>query len=223
VLPATDGSRADGASHAAVRGRHGDDEAIVRRLVAEAQDGDRDAMRELYVRYAPGVHAYVARIVADRDDADDLTQQIFAKLLTQLQHYQPGRAPFRAWVLRVARNVAIDHLRRRRSFPCEEVRSPHDRVDEADREARASLREALSTLPTAQRDVLLLRHLVGLSPDEVAARLGRTVKAVHGLDLRGRAAARSALHDLQAAPATVDRLVEPAWKRSGSSLSAASA
>jgi RNA polymerase sigma-70 factor, ECF subfamily len=222
VLSATGASRADGASHAAVRRRHGDGEAVVRRLVAEAQDGDRDAMHELYLRYAPGVRAYVGRIVGDRDDAEDLTQQIFAKLLTQLPQYQPGRAPFRAWVLRVARNVAIDHLRRRRSFPCEEVRSPWERVDEAGRECRASLREALSTLPSAQRDVLLLRHLVGLSPDEVAARLGRTVKSVHGLDLRGRAAARSALHELQAGPATVERFVEPAWKRPGTRLWAAS-
>jgi RNA polymerase sigma-70 factor (ECF subfamily) len=222
VLPATSESRADGASHAALRRRDGDGEAVVRRLVAEAQHGDRDAMRELYLRYAPGVRAYVGRIVGDRDDADDVTQQIFAKLLTQLPQYQPGRAPFRAWVLRVARNVAIDHLRRRRSFPCEEVHGPAERVDEAGHECRASLREALSTLPSAQRDVVLLRHLVGLTPDEVAARLGRTVKSVHGLDLRGRAAARTALHELQAAPATVERLVEPGWKRSGARLSEAS-
>jgi RNA polymerase sigma-70 factor (ECF subfamily) len=141
-----------------------------------------------------------------------VTQQVFAKLLTQLPHYRPRQAPFRAWVLRVAHNVAIDHLRRCRSFPCEEVRSPHDRVDESGRECRASLREVLSSLPAAQRDVLVLRHLVGLSPEEIAVRLGRSVKSVHGLHHRGRTAARTALYDLGAAPATVERLLQPAWE-----------
>src|ERR687888_147601 len=88
------------------------DERFVRGLVARAKGGD----------------AYVLRIVVNRDDADDVTQQIFAKLLTELGRYQPREAPFRAWVLRVARNVAIDHLRGARAVPCEEVRSHHDRA-----------------------------------------------------------------------------------------------
>jgi RNA polymerase sigma-70 factor (ECF subfamily) len=168
-------------------------------------------MRELYVLYAPGVHAYVSRIVLDRDDADDVTQQIFAKLLTELWRYQPREAPFRAWVLRVARNVAIDHLRRARAVPCEEVRSRHDRFDDIGHERRASLREALSSLTTGQRDVLVLRHLVGLTPEEIATRLGRSVRSVHCLHHRGRAAARTALYELGSAPATVERLLPPAW------------
>ena len=58
------------------------EERIVRRLVDDAKAGDRDAMRQLYLRFSPHVHAYVERIVANRDDADDVTQQTFAKLLT---------------------------------------------------------------------------------------------------------------------------------------------
>jgi RNA polymerase sigma-70 factor (ECF subfamily) len=188
-------------------------ERVIRRLVARAKAGDDDAMRELYVRLAPGVHAYVARIVVDRDDADDVTQQVFAKLLTELWRYQPREAPFRAWLLRIARNVAIDHLRRVHAVPSEAVSATADRVDESGPERRASLREALSALTPGQRDVLVLRHLVGLTPEEIAVRLGRSVRAVHCLHHRGRAAACIALHELGSAPATGRPLLPPAWER----------
>jgi RNA polymerase sigma-70 factor, ECF subfamily len=187
-------------------------ERIVRRLVAGAKAGDDDAMRELYVRLAPGVHAYVARIVVDRDDADDVTQQTFAKLLTELWRYQPREAPFRAWVLRVARNVAIDHLRRVHAVPSDAIAATADRTDESAAERRASLREALATLTPGQRDVLVLRHLVGLTPEEIAVRLGRSVRAVHCLHHRGRAAACVALHELGSAPATGRPLLPPVWQ-----------
>jgi RNA polymerase sigma-70 factor (ECF subfamily) len=188
------------------------DESDVKRLVGAAQAGDRDAMRALYVRFAGGVHVYVARIVPQRD-AEDVTQQVFAKLLTELDRYRPGEAPFAAWVLRVARNLAIDHVRRSRLVPCEEVRGADDVADEAARECAASLREALAGLTADQRNVLILRHLVGLSPAEIAEHLGRTVRSVHCLHHRGRSAARTALHDLGAGPATVRPLASARAQR----------
>jgi RNA polymerase sigma-70 factor (ECF subfamily) len=188
-------------------------ERIIRRLVARAKAGDNDAMRELYVRLAPGVHAYVARIVVDRDDAEDVTQQIFAKLLTELWRYQPREAPFRAWMLRVARNVAIDHVRRVHAVPLEAVPATAPPADEWGAERRASLWAALATLTPGQRDVLVLRHLVGLTPDEIAVRLGRSVRSVHCLHHRGRAAAREALHELGSAPVTARPLLPPAWEQ----------
>jgi RNA polymerase sigma-70 factor (ECF subfamily) len=173
-------------------------EEHTRHIVRAAKNGDREAMRELYVRHAARVHAYVARIVWDEHEAEDVTQQVFAKLLTELGRYRPRKAPFEAWMLRVAHNVAVDHLRRARAVPCEHVREPDARVDESADEARASLQTALAALPAAQRDVLLLTHLVGLSPVEIAAHMGRSVRSVHGLHYRGRAAARTALEGLRA-------------------------
>jgi RNA polymerase sigma-70 factor, ECF subfamily len=181
--------------------------------VSAATAGDREAMRELYVDHAAAVQARVLRIVEDRHDAEDVTQQVFAKLLTELPRYRPGEAPFRAWVLRVAHNVAVDHVRSRRALPCEEIREPDKREDEVAEQARTSLRAALASLPPAQRDVLLLTHLVGLSPAEIATHLGRSVRSVHGLHYRGRAAARDALNDLGCAPATVPPLVPRRWPR----------
>jgi RNA polymerase sigma-70 factor, ECF subfamily len=184
----------------------------MRRAVAAARSGDREAMRELYERYAAPVRAHVLRILDDEHDADDVTQQVFAKLLTELDRYRPGEARFIAWVLRVAHNAAIDHLRRVRTVPCEHVRELETRDDDVAEQALASLRTALASLPPDQRDVLLLTHLVGLSPAEIAAHLGRSVRSVHGLHYRGRVAARIALDDLGSAPATVTRLTPRRWR-----------
>jgi len=179
----------------------------VRRIVKAAQAGDREAMQELYVMHAAAVEAHVRRIVGGRHDAEDVTQQVFAKLLTELHRYRPGDPPFAAWVLRVAHNVAIDHLRRMRVMPSwTEADGAERPADDAARECSVSLRVALGDLPADQRNVLLLHHLVGLSPSEIALRLGRTGHSVHCLHHRGRRSARVALNDLGAAPVTASNL-----------------
>jgi RNA polymerase sigma-70 factor (ECF subfamily) len=182
------------------------DEWRVRKMVAAARAGNRDAMRELYESHARDVHAHVLRILGDVHDADDVTQQVFAKLLTGLDRYQPGGAPFSAWVHRVARNAAIDHLRRRNLELCGEVPEARSPDGASADEARTSLRTALESLPPAQRDVVVLMDMIGFSPSEIAERLGKTVRSVHGLHYRGRAAARLALDDLGCAPATMQAM-----------------
>lgn len=201
VRPARTGPRRERAT----TGHHtAPPDGTTQRLVAAAQGGDGVAMQALYVRYRPTVLGYVLPIVADRHEAEDVTQQVFAKLLTELGRYEPRSSTFLGWLLRVARNTAIDQRRRRRrAIPFAVVRDPERAGgDDVAGACRASLREALGTLPPGQRDVLLLRHLLGLSPQEIARRTGRSVGAVHGLHHRGRAAARVALHDLGAGPAT---------------------
>jgi RNA polymerase sigma-70 factor, ECF subfamily len=184
----------------------------VRRAVLAARAGNSDAMRDLYERHAARVHAYALKILGDENDADDVTQQVFAKLMTELDRYRPSEARFMAWILRVAHNAAIDHLRRAHTVACEQRDEPdaYDHVAAAN--ARTSLRAALASLPPAQRDVLLLTHVVGLSPAEIAARLGRTVRSVHGLHYRGRVAARLALNELGSAPATLTTLTPRRWR-----------
>ena len=187
------------------------DERRVRRLVVRAKAGDRDAMHALYLYFAPTVHAYVSRIVPTEHDADDVTQHVFAKLMTELGRYEPGGAPFRAWMLRVARNVAIDHCRRTRAVPSDDMQDLPARMDDGVVDRHASLRQALASLTPGQRDVLVLRHLVGLTPEEIAARLGRSLRSVYCLHHRGRAAACIALSELESAPATAGGRAAPSW------------
>src|SRR5687767_13963693 len=161
-------------------------ERLVLSAVASARGGDPDALRFLYLRYADNVYGYVCSIVRDEHEAEDVTQQIFTKLLTMIDRYEPRQVPFSAWILRVAHNAAIDHLRARRPVPVEEVRPLRAPDDTTGRERLADLRLALAALPEEQRDVIVLRFLIGLTPREVAERIGRSEDAVHGLQHRGR-------------------------------------
>jgi RNA polymerase sigma-70 factor, ECF subfamily len=171
------------------------------RAIASAKAGDREAVRYLYCRYADNVYGFVCSIVRNEHDAEDLTQNVFAKLMTSIQKYEQRQVPFSAWILRVARNAALDHLRQQRSIPVAEVRSVEEPEDP--RDAGDALRKALDTLSPEQRHVVLLRHVLGLSPVEIAERTGRTEASIHGLHHRGRAVLRDALTALDAAPSTI--------------------
>jgi RNA polymerase sigma-70 factor (ECF subfamily) len=165
-----------------------------------AREGDMSALHFLYVRFADDVCGYVRSIVQDSHDAEDITQNVFAKLMTAIHKYEAREVPFAAWILRVARNAALDHLRARRQIPFEEVRTDDGGHEEVGFERSQCLRDALERLPVEQREVLVLRHLVGLTPTEIADRLGKTEGSVHGLHHRGRGALKLALAELDAAP-----------------------
>ena len=179
-----------------------DSNGKVARAVARAKEGDRDAIHFLYVRYADNVYGYVRSIVRDDHEAEDVTQHVFAKLIKVIGKYEPRGVPFSAWILRVARNVAVDHMRRSRAVPCEEVRGLDEPADDVAIERLQCLTDALDTLPEEQRSVLVLRHLMGLSPGEIAARLGRSEASVHGLHHRGRRSLQAELTEMGLAPAT---------------------
>src|SRR5215204_4737052 len=78
---------------------------VVCEAVALAKAGDQEALRFLYLRYADNVYGYVRGIVRDDHEAEDVTQHVFAKLMTILPKYERRSVPFAAWILRVARNV----------------------------------------------------------------------------------------------------------------------
>lgn len=176
-------------------------EAVVLTAVANAKRGDEDAMRFLYLRYADNVYGYVCSIVRDEHEAEDVTQQIFAKLLTALQRYEPRSVPFSAWILRIAHNAAIDYTRTRRAVPCEQIHSPELEDVDLSRERARDLHVALDKLPGEQRNVIVMRFVMGLSPKEIAARTGRSEDSVHGLQHRGRQTLRRELTALKAGPA----------------------
>ena len=175
------------------------DEAINRAVIA-AKAGDMEAIRFLYTRYKDNVYGYVLSIVREQHEAEDCTQQVFMKLISAIHKYEPRAVPFTAWILRVARNIAIDHLRQRRALPCEEVFEASHQTDESSRECRWGLEVALEALPEEQRDVVVLRHLVGLSPGEIATRMGKTESSIHGLHHRGRLTLRRELAELDCGP-----------------------
>jgi RNA polymerase sigma-70 factor (ECF subfamily) len=171
--------------------------------IVRAKEGDGDALRLLYLRYAENVYGYVGSILRDDKEAEDLTQHVFLKLISAIHKYDDRGVPFSAWLLRLARNAALDHLRRRRAIPAEEVYGADTHVDEGALDRARSLRTALSSLPENQREVVVMRHVFGLTPPEIAAQTGRSESSIHGLHHRGRKALRQELLRLDAAPSAV--------------------
>lgn len=170
-----------------------------RLAVVRAKQGDQEALRFLYVSYAHNIYGYVRSIVHDEHEAEDVTQHVFAKLMTSIVKYDDRGVPFFAWLLRLARNVAIDHLRANRLTPTENVLDPNACCG-ADLDQPETVRSALATLPDEQRQVVILRHVIGLTPGEIADCMGRSEGSIHGLHHRGRRALRSELERLDSTP-----------------------
>ena len=159
------------------------------------------ALRYLYLRYADNVYGYARSIVRDEHDAEDVTQHVFARLMTALERYEQRAVPFSAWLLRITHNAAIDHMRRR-VMVSDDSEAIDERDDDRSHELVGMLRSALEELPEIQRQVVVMRHVGGYSPGEIAVALDRSEDAVHGLHHRGRRALRNALTQAGAAPMT---------------------
>jgi RNA polymerase sigma-70 factor (ECF subfamily) len=187
-----------------VRAR-GTEDALSRAAVERARGGDDDALRLLYLQYAGRVYSYVRSIIPDDYEAEDVTQTVFMCLSRRLQSYRPRHVPFSAWITTVAHNAAIDHLRAKRAIPCEQALDPETAHEDLSYDRLSAIRVALEQLPPAQREVLVLRFVVGMGVKEVAERLGRTELAIDSLQSRARARLRAALVQLDAAPVAAKR------------------
>jgi RNA polymerase sigma-70 factor (ECF subfamily) len=163
------------------------------RLVVAFQLGEPDAFRNIYERHFDGVYGYLLTALRDRHDAEDGTQEVFIRALRGLPRYEFRGSPFEAWLFRIVRNHTLNV--KRRSAPV----SPADpaRIDlwRDQRDLRAMAGAAGATgdrdlllfvarLPASQRQVIVLRHMVGLDWGDIATVLDRTSGAVRQLEQR---------------------------------------
>ena len=163
----------------------------VRELVARGQQGDRDALEELYLIHFDRIYSYLHVSVGNRHDAEDLTTQTFLKMLEKIGSFKWQSAPFSAWLFRIAHNLAMDHFRARRRWqPEEEVPEP---VGDAEPSAeltamqtigRESMLKLIDRLSPEQQQVLTLKFVFNLPNAEVAAILDKTEGAIKALQHR---------------------------------------
>ena len=171
------------------------------RLVERARAGDRQAFGELYDRYAALTYRYVSFMVSDRQGAEDLTAQTFLQALQAIDRYEQRGIPFRAWLLRIARNLAINNGRFHRNHPCgnngsEDGRSiPSPELLCEAKQLGDEVWWAVRHLKGDQRQVIILRFLDGLSYADVAQILGKSVGAIRVIQYRALSALRRALED----------------------------
>jgi RNA polymerase sigma-70 factor, ECF subfamily len=163
----------------------------VRELVARAQQGDRDALEELYLLHFDRIYSYLHVSVGNRHDAEDLTTQTFLKMLESIKRFRWQSAPFSAWLFRIAHNLAMDHFRAARRWqPEEEVPEPHGEEElSAEVQAlksigRQSMLELIEDLSQEQQQVLTLKFVFNFPNAEVATILGKSEGAIKSLQHR---------------------------------------
>jgi RNA polymerase sigma-70 factor (ECF subfamily) len=172
----------------------------VRGLVDRAQQGDREALEELYLIHFDRIYSYLHVSVGNRHDAEDLTTQTFLKMLESIGRFRWRSAPFSAWLFRIAHNLAMDHFRARRRWqPEEEVpEQPGAEEPSAELEAmqaigRESMLELIERLSPEQQQVLTLKFVFNFPNADVATILGKTEGAIKSLQHRALASLQKQL------------------------------
>lgn len=160
-------------------------------LIDRARRRDPDAVAELYRLYVPAISRYIRYRVSDDALVEDLTAEVFLRMVEALPRYQPSGVPFEAWLYRIAAARIADHYRRRKRRPQEELT---DEMSEAlpdkdsaetslelglqEQEEVDTLRQALRHLSDEHQTILILRFVERKSHEEVAELLGKNVQAI---------------------------------------------
>ena len=177
-------------------------------LVEKAKAGDQSAFEQLVIDNQNKVYSLALRLVNDREEAADLAQEAFVRAWQGLPAFQ-GESSFATWVYRLATNVCIDHLRRKKrreavepavslddadggwTEPADWEQDPHRQLERSER-GRA-LSRGLAALPDWQRRVLVLRELSGLSYQEIGQAMDLDLGTVKSRIARARLALRKIL------------------------------
>jgi RNA polymerase sigma-70 factor, ECF subfamily len=162
-------------------------------LLRRYAGGDQAAARTLTARHAPRVFRLARRMLGDGTEAEDVTQETMLRLWRLAPDWEEGRAALATWLYRVAANLCLDRLRRRRETSAEAVPELADEAPGAQRmleaaDRAAALEAALGRLPERQRLAVVLRHLEDRGNPEIAAALDTSVEAVESLLARARRA-----------------------------------
>ncbi|MCD4671551.1 MAG: RNA polymerase sigma factor [Anaerolineaceae bacterium] len=168
-------------------------------LIQRAQKGDSTAFAELYDRYQPPVYRYIRYRVHNVEDVDDLTSDVFVRLVEQIDRFSWRGRPILAWLYTIARNLIIDYYRREERVkfsPIDEqlaanTISPEEYTNQA--LSVQSIIGGLQQLTEDQQTVIIFKFVEGYSNAQVARFLGKPIGAVKSLQHRGLAALHRAL------------------------------
>jgi len=153
-------------------------------LVALAIKGDGEAFGTLYLRHLDSIYRYIYFRIGDTAEAEDLTEEVFARAWEALPGYQPREYRFISWLYRIAHNLTVDHHRRLKPALLDNVdenpeavtrHSPEKIVEET--QSLEKLSAAIQELNDDEQQVITLRYIEGLSHEEVAAIIGKSNEA----------------------------------------------
>lgn len=163
-------------------------------VVVSAQDGEAAAFEALYEHFYDRIFRYVSFKTGDASAAEDITEEVFLRMLKSIGTYKDLGHPFSSWLFRIAHNLVVDHFRKRgreRSVPLEKVTYiVSESADDMDEYVQTKLmmgevNRAMDGLTDLQRHVISLRFAAGLSVAETAKVVGRNENAVKALQHAG--------------------------------------
>jgi RNA polymerase sigma-70 factor (ECF subfamily) len=187
----------------------------VEEIVRQAQAGDSSAFGRLYEMYYDQIHRYVAFKCGNRLEAEDLTGEVFLKMIESIDKFKFKGFPFTSWLYRIAHNTVVDNFRRkgrRPTVPLDDlIASTTAGESDLERHAEISwtMREvvrAMDDLTDLQREVITLRFAGGLSVAETASAVGRKENAVKALQHAGIRKLRQIMSPPQPVAATSPEL-----------------
>jgi RNA polymerase sigma-70 factor (ECF subfamily) len=155
------------------------------KLITSAVTGDSSAFGELYDHYQPMIYRFVAVKVSRREEAEDITHQVFMSAWQNIKSYEHRGHPFSSWLYRIARNQVVDFYRSRRNDVALDSIDPEYFVAPASADFSIPLklemevvRQAMHQMKSDYQDVIILRFIEDLSLRETADALGKTEGAV---------------------------------------------
>ncbi len=165
-------------------------DADITQIIQRAKQGDKQAIAQLYERYVQQIFRYIAYRVSTSSDVEDLTAEVFVKMVEGLPRYHYRGVPFEAWLYRIAAARIVDYRRRNRRRPQAELYEtlhdtnplPEERMQ--NQQEFETLRHAVANLTDEQQSVLILRFIEHKSHHEVAQILGKSVSAVKSIQHR---------------------------------------
>jgi RNA polymerase sigma-70 factor (ECF subfamily) len=174
-------------------------------LITRAQQGDAQVISALYERYHLSIYRYLYYRVGNRHAAEDLTSEVFLRMLRFLPGYKTQGGSFQAWLFQIARNLAIDY--HRQMVAQNPVELEEDLIATNEDPANAteqgltsqSLRKALNRLTDEQRDVIVMRFVAAMPITEVAQTLHKSEASIKGLQRRALIALRETLNEWEIA------------------------
>lgn len=149
-------------------------------LLVEKAKTDEQAFSQLYEMYLPKIFAYVTRRIGDRDEAEDLTSNIFVRVLENMKKFDSKKSSFKTWIYTIATHMMIDYFRSHKKKRTESIelaetisdpqKNPHEQAQES--QQREKVLSIIDQLSDRHQRVLMLKYFSGLSTPELALALG---------------------------------------------------
>ena len=175
-------------------------------LMAEVCNGDQSAYQTIVRQHINAISHYAFRILGNRKDTEDITQEVFLKLWMNAASWNPKKAKLTTWLHRITHNLCIDYLRKHGNTQTQDEVEPLNQENPANeyqsgnleqQEQTDRLNEAINLLPESQRSALMLCHYAGFSNKEAAAIMNVSVKALESSIARARRSLRATLEQAE--------------------------